>query len=390
MRYLTAILALCSVLLAGAAQAQEQMPRLAPGDVLTIRVARLPELDRDAMIGPDGTIRIAGRAVAVSGMDLDAAHNAIVTAVKQETGAAPPFVLVDVLEWRPVAIYGAGVRSGDVPWRPDMTVRRAVATVDSRLRDDDSPQLIEVLEGQRAATRILDETDRLARALVQISILKAELDDGAALADAGADELDPAVLDRIRVIEAEVHALRRERLAQQRENLASQRLAVTRQIDSMAEELDLQRRRVGLFEEQLVTAETLTARGLSTQDRVSNRQADLMNAQLLVVRLISERAEAESRQILIDSLINELGTSWTLDLTTELNTAQATAISARNALALARQDLAASEQILGAVSLEPAKTAYAIHRKAETGVVALAAEADTAVQPGDIIQVIRK
>ena len=391
MRCMAATLALCSVLVAGPGLAQDGVLRLAPGDVLTIKVARLPELDRDAMIGPDGTIRLAGTAVVVAGQDLDGAHRAVVAALTRETGAEPVFVLVDVSEWRPVAVYGTGVRSGELAWRPDMTVRRAVATVDSRQRDENAPQLLEILESQRAETRILDETERLARALVRSAIFEAELAGvPLPLIDAGDSGVAAAVLERISAIETKVQALRRERLVQQRENLEAQSGSVARQIASMAEELDLQRRRVGLFEDQLVASESLTARGLSTQDRVSNRQADLMNAQLLVVRLRSEQAEADARQLLIDSLISELATSWTLDLTTELNDARSTAIAARNALALARRDLAASEQILGTVTLEPATTSYVVHRKGEDGFVMIAADAGTAVLPGDIIQVVRK
>ncbi len=189
---------------------------------------------------------------------------------------------------------------------------------------------------------------------------------------------------------AVVQKLRRERLDQQRENLEGQRDLVANQIDSMVEELDLQRRRVTLYEKQLAATEVLNARGLATQDRVGNRQTDLMNAQLLVVRLLSEKAEAEGRLVMIDSLINELETDWTLGLTNELNDAQNTAVAARNALDLARRDLEVSEQVLGIVTVDSAAQAYMIHRQSDGEMKLVAAEPDMAVLPGDIIQVVRK
>ncbi|MFN4059411.1 MAG: polysaccharide biosynthesis/export family protein [Paracoccus hibiscisoli] len=362
--------------------------RLAPGDVLAVRVARLPELDRDAMIGPDGALRLGGLAIPVAGRDLDGAHEAITQALADRLGAAPPFVMVDVAEWRPVTVYGAGTRGGDVAWRPDMTVRRALASVDGRPRGEDQPPLQEILEAQRARTRILDETDRLARALVRIAILEAELGlEPQQMTDA---EPAPAVLDRFRRIETQMHMLRRDRLAQQRDNLQSQRDLAIRQLGSMDEELQLQRRRVGIFEEQVTVSEALSARGLATQDRASNRQTDLMGAQLVVVRLLSDRADAETQQILIDSLITELQTNWTLELTRDLSEARSTASAARNALDLAHRDLAASEEAVGTGALEPGARRYAIHRTTEGGTALIAAEADTVVLPGDVIEVSRQ
>lgn len=397
MKLVLSVLALCGALLAARVGVAQSL-RLFPGDMLAIRVARLPDLNRDAMIAPDGTIRVGGTSVMVGGLHLDDAHGAIVAALTRETGVEPTFVLVDVAEWRPVAVYGAGVRGGELPWRPGMTVRRALASVNTRQRDEGAPQLLEILEVQRAGTRILDEANRLAHALVRIAIIETEL--GVQVADAGhrdggfADALQfeavLAALDRVRAIETEVHALRRARFEQQRENLNAQRMLLVAQIDSLSDELELQRRRVVLAEEQLATTEQLSARGLSTQDRVSNRQADLMNAQLLLIRILSERAAAETRLVLIDSTIEELATSWTLDLTTELNGARNEAVAARNALALARRDLAAGEDVVGSIRVDGFMYSYAIHRNAGNGIEAVMAGPDTPVLPGDVIEVIRK
>ncbi|MEB8387397.1 polysaccharide biosynthesis/export family protein [Rhodobacteraceae bacterium KMM 6894] len=364
--------------------------RLAPGDILAIRVARLPELDRDAMVGMDGKIRVAGVSVTVAGQDLDGAQAAIAAALTKATSVSPSFILVDVAEWRPIAVYGAGVRSGQLPWRPGINVLAAVASLGSSRRDEDAPQLLEILEAQRAATRVLDETDRLARALVQIEIFEKELGHEPSVSAVDIGGLDPDLLAPVRAIEARVHALRRGRLEQQRVSLIAQRESVARQISSMTEELALQRDRVVLFEEQLATSETLSARGLMTQDRVSNRQADLMTAQLLVIRILSERAEAETSLALIDSMVGELATGWTLDLTVELRNAKNEAIAARNAVTLARRDLAASEQIIGTVDLQDATHTYAIHRTGPDGPTVFSADSTTALLPGDVIQVVRK
>jgi polysaccharide export outer membrane protein len=397
MRFVLQPLVLCGALLAAAAGSAQDL-RLAPGDVLTIQVARLPELDRNAMIGLDGTIRVGGASVFLDGLDLDGAHRAVVAALTRETGVEPSFVLVDVAEWRPVAVYGAGVRGGELPWRPGMTVRRALAAVNTRQRDEDAPQLLEIFEVQRAGTRILDEANRLARALVRIAIFEAEL--GVKTADAGSGDIGSAnipetsavsaAMDRFRAIETEVHSLRRARTQQQQENLAAQRTLIADQIESLTEELALQRRRVALSEEQLATTEQLSARGLSTQDRVSNRQTDLMNAQLLLIRILSERAAAETRLALIDSAVAELATSWTLELTNELKDARNEAITARNALTLAHHDLAAGEEVVGGIGVDRLNHGYAIHRNVGAEVEALAAGPDTTVLPGDVIEVIRK
>lgn len=115
--------------------------RLSPGDILEITVAGVPDLKQRAPIQLDGTITLpmVGSIVAAGSTATDVqarAEEALASKViRQRTSDGrdrivliqPGDVAVAVVEYRPIYVNGDVLQPGQHPYRPQMTVRHAIA-----------------------------------------------------------------------------------------------------------------------------------------------------------------------------------------------------------------------------------------------------------------------
>ncbi|MCW2285381.1 polysaccharide export outer membrane protein [Rhodoblastus acidophilus] len=126
----------------GSAAAPDRPPyRIHPGDVIEVSVAGLPELNMRNRVQPDGAVAfpLIG-ALTVAGLSTEELRQAVqarfarkvyrrrspdgrellVVIQRDEVSAA-------VADYRPVYVDGDVARPGEIPYRPEMTVRQAVA-----------------------------------------------------------------------------------------------------------------------------------------------------------------------------------------------------------------------------------------------------------------------
>lgn len=362
--------------------------RLGPGDVLSVAVARLPELSRDAAIAGDGAIRLAGAgAIPVAGRTLDEAQAAVAEALAASFGVEPRAVLVDVARYRPVVVHGDGRKGGEIEFRPGLTVRQAVAATGG-LRIDLAGSLTEALEAERTVAQLGEATDRLARARAAQARLRAERDGGdIAAADLDGLRLAPGRREEIVAAEAKLRQIREQRFAEQQDNLGRQRDSVARQIDSLAREMELQRHREALAQEDLRASEDLSARGLGTRDRLRDSRTDLVEVQLLIVRIMAERSSAETQLAITESLITDGVAARQLELAELLRQAESEIATATRDAEAARRAVGLAEAHIGGMGpQEDESLAYVIERGAE----AVEAAPATVLMPGDVLRVVRR
>jgi polysaccharide export outer membrane protein len=115
--------------------------RLGAGDVVEVSIAGMPELRTRATVDLDGRIAIpfVGR-LSVAGLSLDALHSTLRREMSQRlissraadgrvinTVISPQDIMVSIAEYRPVYLMGDLAKSGEVPYRPGLTVRQAIA-----------------------------------------------------------------------------------------------------------------------------------------------------------------------------------------------------------------------------------------------------------------------
>lgn len=361
--------------------------RLGPGDVLSVAVARLPELSRDAVIASDGAIRLSGTgAIPVAGRTLDDAQAAVAEALQASFGVEPRAVLLDVLRYRPVIVHGDGRKGGEIDFRPGLTVLQAVAATGG-LRIDLSGSLTEALEAERTVAQLGEATDRLARAQAARARLMAERD-GGEIAPAGLESLALPAARKAGLLEAEatLRRIREARFAEQQQNLNRQRDSVARQIESLNREMELQRHREEIAQEDVRTSEDLSARGLGTRDRLRDARTDLVDVQLLIVRILAERSAAETQLTVTESLIADGAAARQQELAELLRLSESEIATATRDAEAARRAVGLAEAHIGGGAPRAEETlSYVIERGAES----LNATPATALLPGDVLRVVR-
>ncbi len=162
---------------------------LSPGDVIEITVAGMPDLKQRAPIQLDGTITLpmVGSIVAAGSTSTDVqarAEMALASKVIRQTTPdgrdrivliQPGDVAVAVVEYRPIYVNGDVFQPGQHPYRPQMTVRHAIALSGgvSTVRGRSATMGVEVVEVDREyRTTVL----ALAREHVHAWRLTAELE----------------------------------------------------------------------------------------------------------------------------------------------------------------------------------------------------------------------
>lgn len=382
---------------ASAADAQEY--RLGVGDVLDVRVVGLPDLDYRTAIDASGRAALPfGEPVPAAGLTLAELRVAIQEAVAGKvlqrqgpSGAAPitvppEQVAVQVAEYRPVYLVGDVSRPGALTFRPGMTVRQAIADGGgyTLLPLNQRPPLLEAAElvGQIESLELA-----LARERARNDLLRREAElaarDGAAAGWAAAEA------------RAQFEQIEGERAAAIGEGLATS-LA---HYDALVDLISLQRERLveqRAQEEQAVQddrdevarLQALTDQGLSALPRLVEARRSLTSSAGRLLDTISElgNLERDERNVLhsIDRLRDERRVRLFEELTeSELKLGQLDA------------ELAAAMQQIGLVSglttelpgLPDDHVAVRVARLAEDGENRFEARLDTALQPGDVVEV---
>ncbi len=100
--------------------------RLAPGDVLAIKVYREEDLSGRYRIDPDGTLNfpLLGR-LAVAGQSADWTERMLEKRLSQGY-LVDPDVQLSVAEFKPVYVGGAVSKTGEYPYKLGLTVQQAV------------------------------------------------------------------------------------------------------------------------------------------------------------------------------------------------------------------------------------------------------------------------
>ncbi|MGI6244498.1 MAG: polysaccharide biosynthesis/export family protein [Pseudochelatococcus sp.] len=384
---------LFAAVLLAAAGAAAAAPALQPGDTLSIQIARFPEFSRNATIADDGTVRVGGVGpVRAAGLTLDDVSAAITAALKERLGLETTSVLIDIAQHRPVVVYGDGVRGAEVAYRPGMTIVHALAASRTRGSEADG-SVLEKLEAERVVTRLVQNQERLALALSLRARLVAERDDGEIVApDLSGLGLQDVRIAEIVQSEKALRDLRKRQLQDQIDNLARQRAAVERQIASLAQELELQREREYVATEAATRLRALDARGLATQNRLVEVNTELVNARLLVIRILADRAGAETRLAQIDTAESDLKAQRTLELVRMLADVETEIAAARRDVAAGRRESGLAEEHLGGLSAAaaPGASSYRIHRENAGGAQVIEAELFARLEPGDIVEVVRE
>ncbi|MGE0697541.1 MAG: polysaccharide biosynthesis/export family protein [Hyphomicrobiaceae bacterium] len=377
--------------------------RLNYGDVLELSVRGFPELRQKAMIEPDGEVSLplAGR-VRVVGMPLASAQAVIKSLATPRplhqrfadgrdgyVALALDDVLVTLAEYRPIYIMGDVGKPGELPYRPGMTARQAIALgggfdimryrlVNPFIESADLKGQHEVLWTDAARVRV-----RLKRVEVELDG-KSELDPNV-VADI---PLDKAYLDEIVKTETETLKRRRADYASEIEHIRGLIGQAETKVDTLKKQLSTEVQGADVDQQELDQMKDFQKRGsLPLMRLMEIRRIQLANAtRVLQTRVQSDQAERELAEA--KRSLERLNNTYRTALLAERQEQSAlyNSLLARisaNSEKLVHTSVLKSRLVRGRGS----KVNIAIHRSLLDFKQTLVGTEDTPLAPGDTVEI---
>ena len=370
---------------AGTVFAQPSAYLLDTGDAIEMDVYGMPDFKRRMAVNVDGDISLpfAG-SVHAAGLSLAGLRDAIAAALATAGAMDKPQVTLEIAEYRPFYIAGDVSRPGAIPFRRGLTVRHAVALAggtDALRFRSENPLMMAPDLRSRHQSLLLD----LARTQAKLAAIQAEFagrPDFAFHPDDQPKGVAPKVMEDIVAAERQALASRLQewtkQTAFQRERIAQSRLQVANLTTSLEQQVEAARYQAAAAER---TAGNV-ARGVAGINRgdEERRNAALMKAQ-----------ETDTRSRLA-AASTELATSIR-DLDRLEGEHRASLVRDAEQLSIDREKIgldvrASAEKLLyaGAIKAQighAAEPEVIIHRDRQR----IAADADTEVRPGDLVEV---
>ncbi len=372
--------------------------RLQAGDAIDFTLMGTTPLERRIMIGQDGRISIPmGGAFQAAGLTIDELRDAVVDRLKAVSYPAgvdaqgstvwnviyPEAVLVEVGEYRPVYVAGDVLTPSSQPFRSGLTVAQAVAVAGGpsvfRSRQDHSIDRAGLEEEEIAA-----RTAAL-RSGLQMARIQAELDgkDKPDFSRLSAEGVDPALAAQLRSLELGQFEARRDDRAKARKNLEANIVSTQTRLDFLKQsQLNLEAEARN-YEDEVKRVEALLRKGLTAIDRLTTAQrgAFLVSTRSLDTSATVAEVERELRDLKL--ALVKLDDDARLNNLAALQTTSAEAAQAQAKIEALRR----KARVVSGVGMGEGAVGYVIARGSGTDLSRSQAEADTPLQPGDLVEV---
>lgn len=370
--------------------------RLQPGDVVAVSVAGMPDMSLEAPVQMDGTLSfpVVGD-LAAAGLTLAEARAEIQTALASRLlpGFLPDGrevmrtvdrdqVSAAIVDYRPVFVSGTVVHPGEVPFRPGMTVRQALAAAGGILRAAPSVASAVSLRAEYA-----EAWHTALAASVRVWRLRGELGETAADFDAGAWPAPPRQGDTIAEalrIETALRDARAETHARERAFLERTLQQVDAQVAVLREHLAIEKESERIDAEALANALKASSKGTYTQSRIAEVRGTTLYSATRRLQTESNLMDMERRRTEVAHELDRIDEKQRLDLLSELRDA-----GVAEARELARLE-SATDALNAAGVARPGVAGAAAPRIAiiRDGVeLAGAAGYDSPILPGDVVEI---
>ncbi len=371
---------------------------LQPGDVLEVAVSGLPEMTMRAPIQIDGRLNVPGVGVIeAAGATLRETREAVQTAIASQL--LPVYlpdgrevmrtvnssqVTVSVVEYRPIFVTGDVMHPGQLPYRPGMTVRQAIAAAggagisrDPMQRLDPLALRIEYSEAWHAATAASARVWRLNFELGR---------EGDFPRDVWPTPPGPGTtLDDILNVEISMAETRSSVQHRHMSFLDQQISQIDAQMVVLKNQLTVEQAQEELDAESLAEADAARERGVVTNSRLNDiRSAALISAtrrlqtEVSFMQMARRRTELEHERATVDD-------SRRLEILDELQQARVVEGRERARLSGAEERLRTARMSLPGIGRSLGDPEFEIVRANETHRISNALE--TQVRPGDVVSV---
>jgi polysaccharide biosynthesis/export protein len=357
------------------------------GDVVEINVLNLPALHRRLTVGPDGRIAVPPLGTLVAaGLTAEQLQSAMQKQLIEKNVARDPDVVVEIAEYRPVFLDGDVAKPGEYGYRADLTVRKAVATAGGYGPLAELQGLTPLMEAARAKGDVGSLAIEVARQRLRVLRLNAELADEPELAIAHPTDgaVDPELFASLAKTEVA-------QFVADKADRETQRAYLRRMLQTSQSELEFLNR-AGQEQQQSLRqqmddtarARDLLQRGIGTVVRTEDeeRAIGMLQWQNLDVQARSQRANGQiadaTRQL------QGYDDQRKIRLLNELRESSAEVGKLGQELAAARDRL---KYAGGAGAVEESLVHVVIYRTVNGAEQRLDAQPDTALMPGDMVQI---
>lgn len=385
------LIVLLTQLHAGTA-ASDGMP-IAPGDVLRVSVAGGPEFGRDsAKVGIDGRIVLPRLdTIDVAGVDVDTVRQRIEAVLVARELIREPIVSVEVVSYRPFYVSGAVANPGSIAFEPGLTVRHALILAGGLDRSD-GPEKLSVAGLVELRARYTSVNFALVEVKSRAARLQAELDEASApdFSDIGPEtggaSAPPAGEKSIVSIDARLFEDRMTERAANQDHLREVIELVDLEIDVLMKQARLQQEEISVQNDQLRNSRALVEKGLMPLTRLQEqeREASRLSRDLLDSQAYAARARQNKQ-----SNLYEIGTAE-IRRRIDLRAAIRDALLDLKQLETQKEVISAALVSVGITLMDSGaepEPRIVINRATDAGAASIAAEMDTPILPGDVIEV---
>lgn len=396
------LVSLALLILATTAPARAEY-KLGTGDVVEFSIAGVPELTARTSVDVDGAVNVPivgsfparGLSLGELRANLQAEFTKRQVSVRAPDGravltsVAPEDVSVRIAEYRPVYLHGDIARAGEVPYRPGMSIRQAIAHAGgfdvARLRI--SNPYVDTIEYQAQRTTLAQD---LAVEGERIRQLQAQLQRNPATAPESAPKPPGPSTEEARVLA--------DRLRMQQDDFAKQKRYVQASADFASSRASMLQEQKAKEEEgskadieDFERSRSLFEKGTVSTQRVSDaRRAMLLSStRALQTAVEATRAQREYEEATRGS--QQLEDQNRIRLLTELQDALSRRSRITAQLAAAQQKLAIAGAMKSVWTEGPDLTVITLFRVDESGVEKqINATESTTLLPGDVVEVAIK
>ncbi|KQT85087.1 hypothetical protein ASG48_07310 [Aurantimonas sp. Leaf443] len=401
-----AILVLGSVLAAMPAPSRAEDYRIATGDVIGFDIVGIAGLQRNATVAVDGsvTVPVAGQ-VGAAGLTLRELRERIVSILAQKSypGARdasgkeswqvifPEEVVVDIVEYRPVFLRGDVTTQGRQAYTPGLTVRQSIAAAGGLLGPVSASGDVAV-ELAAAANAYRDLWRQFVLAEAQTLRLQAE-QDGATTIDRSAATRSPlpaATTAQIFDLEERQAAIRAQEFRASQAAVAEVIAQADRRIALLADKRRTGEEALAADEDEFRRVDALLDRGLIKAISSNAARRMVLDSSIRLLETATSLATVQRERIELGRALERLVAERGLSIAAEQQAARARLSSLRAELETAREKLL----YLGGsdtLSATPGEREPAIRlvRVAYGHASVVEADLDAALQPGDVVEILR-
>jgi len=376
--------------------------RIDVGDVIEISVARIPELQRRVPVKPDGrisfpllgTYSVAGLAASEMEAKIQAALATRIFKQRLSDGREfattidPDEVTAIVAQYRPIYVNGDVAKPGEQPFRPLMTVRQAVALSGGydmlRLRTENPLFMVADLKGEYQSLWVA-----FAKEQAHISRLKAELGDK--------DALDQPALTSAPVPStgiAEIVAIEAEHLKVDQADHEREKAFLRRSVNKADEQIQVLETQEAKEEqgtqadaEELKRVLELFGKGALPSPRVTDARRAVLLSSTRKLQTAAQLMQIKKQEDEVARQLERVDDQRRIKLLQELQDARMVLGQVQAKLQSTSEKLQYAAARLPVGRANEPRPDVALIRKGDKGHARIAADEDSELQPGDVVEV---